>query len=330
MNSKSTQLSIASQSATVGVATFVWLGVMVLLWGASWPVTKLALATVPPLWLAAIRFGSAAICLFGFVWWKGLLSRPPVGDWPIVASMSMLQMMAFTGLGMIAMTRTDTSHAVLLAYTTPLWGVLVSWLALRQAPTRMQLLALLVGLSGTALICSPLEMDWHAPGTLMGSIFLLIGAIAWAVTIFHIRHHHWHTSPLALAPWQMLLATIFLTVLAWVVEGAPRWGATDWHLLGMLFFIGPVATSVCFVISAEYGRRISVFAMSNFTLGVPLIGIVTSFLFLGNHLTGLFLIGLTLVFFGAVLAAAAGAPLPAFRFLQRGKCEKETTSPVSG
>ncbi|OUI80086.1 hypothetical protein HC62_18065 [Acetobacter tropicalis] len=75
---------------------------------------------------------------------------------------------------------------------------------------------------------------------------------------------------------------------------------------------------------------ISVFAMSNFTLGVPLIGIVTSFLFLGNHLTGLFLTGLTLVFFGAVLAAAAGGPLPAFRFLQRGKCEKETISPVSG
>jgi drug/metabolite transporter (DMT)-like permease len=118
MNSKSDRPSRTHQPAAVGVATFVWLGVMVLLWGASWPVTKLALATVSPLWLAAIRFGSAAICLFGFVWWKGQLCRPPVGDWSIVASMGMLQMMAFTGLGMIAMTRTDTSHAVLLAYTT--------------------------------------------------------------------------------------------------------------------------------------------------------------------------------------------------------------------
>ncbi|WP_308721498.1 DMT family transporter [Komagataeibacter xylinus] len=141
---------------------------MVLLWGASWPVTKLALATVSPLWLAAIRFGSAAICLFAFVWWKGLLARPPVGDWPIVASMGMLQMMTFTGLGMIAMTRTDTSHAVLLAYTTPFWGILVSWLAFRQTPTRMQFLALLVGLSGTALICSPLEMDCKYPTRIAG------------------------------------------------------------------------------------------------------------------------------------------------------------------
>ena len=42
--------------------------------------------------------------------------------------------------------------------------------------------------------------------------------------------------------------------------------------------------------------------MSNFTLGVPLIGIVASWLFL----TGPFLIGPILVFSGAVIAAAAG------------------------
>ena len=58
--------------------------------------------------------------------------------------------------------------------------------------------------------------------------------------------------------------------------------------------------------SAEHGRRITIFAMSNFTLGVPLIGIVASWLFLGNRITGPFLIGPILVFSGAVIAAAAG------------------------
>lgn len=326
MCSKLPQSPNANQSVATGVVTFVWLGVMVLLWGASWPVMKLALTSISPLWLAAIRFGSAAVCLFGFVAWRGQLVRPSAADWPIVASIGFLQMMAFTGLGMIAMTKTDTSHAVLLAYTTPLWGVLVSWLALRQSPTRMQMLALLVGLSGTALICSPLEMDWQAPGTMMGSVFLLVGAVAWAVTIFHIRHHRWHTSPLALAPWQMLLATVPLTVFAWGAEGAPKFLTTDWHLVGMLFFIGPVATSVCFVISAEYGRRISVFAMSNFTLGVPLVGIMTSWLFLGNPLTGLFLIGLVFVLLGAILAAATGRPRPPGLCPHKNKIREEEIS----
>lgn len=282
-----------------------WLGIMVLLWGLSWPATKLALDSVPPLWLAAIRFGSAALCLFAFLAVRGSLAFPPRADWPIVASMGLLQMMVFTGLGMIAMTHVDTSRAVLLAYTTPLWGVIAGWLLFRNAPTRWQLLALAVGLTGIGLICSPWEVDWSAPGAAMGAVFLVIGAISWSVVILHIKRHRWTASPLSLAPWQMLIATVPLAGFALALEGSPAAIAFDTQLLELLFFIGPVATSACFVISAEHGRRISSFAMSNFTLGVPLVGILSSILLLGNRLSPLFATGLCLVLVGMALAAAA-------------------------
>ncbi|HIZ50914.1 MAG TPA: DMT family transporter [Candidatus Pseudomonas excrementavium] len=290
-----------------GVSTLVWLGVMVLLWGLSWPATKLALDSVPPLWLAAIRFGSAALCLFILLAVRGSLVLPPRADWPIILSIGLLQMMVFTGLGMIAMTHVDTSRAVLLAYTTPLWGVIAGWLLFRDTPTRWQLLALAMGLGGIGLICSPWEMDWSAPGVVMGSVFLIIAAISWSLVILHIRRHRWTASPLSLAPWQMLLATVPLALFASLLEGSPTAIAFDWKLLELLFFIGPVATSACFVISAEHGRRISTFAMSNFTLGVPLIGILASVLLLDNRLSLLFVLGLCLIVCGMVLAAAAAA-----------------------
>jgi drug/metabolite transporter (DMT)-like permease len=234
-----------------------------------------------------------------------MLRLPSRLDWPIVASIGLLQMMVFTGLGMIAMTHVDTSRSVLLAYTTPLWGVLASWLLFRNAPTRLQLLALALGLAGIGLVCSPLEMDWSAPGSVMGAAFLLIGAIAWSVVILHIRHHRWAAPPLALAPWQMMLASIPLAGFAYALEGQPGTIPFDARLLELLFFIGPVATSACFVISAEYGRRISTFAMSNFTLGVPLIGIVASVIVLGSPLSTVFVIGLGFVVAGMLLAAIA-------------------------
>ncbi|ONG56098.1 hypothetical protein BKE38_06860 [Pseudoroseomonas deserti] len=297
--------SLAPIQLPAGTGTRLWLLAMVLLWGLSWPATALALQSVPPLWLAAIRFGSAAVCLFVFVGLRGQLRLPPRADWPIVASIGLLQMMAFTGMGMIAMTRTDTSHAVLLAYTTPLWSLLMGWAMFRQAPSRAQALALAVGLSGVALIVSPLEMDWQRPGVVTGAALLLGGAICWSAVILHIRRHRWTTPPLALAPWQMLLATIPLTAIACAVEGSPAAIPMTPHLLQLLAFIGPVATSACFVISAEHGRRISAFAMSNFTLGVPLIGVLASVFFLGNRLSAVFLAGLTLVFAGMVLAGMA-------------------------
>lgn len=295
----------AQPAQMTGIKSLLWLALMVLLWGLSWPATKLALNTVPPLWLAAIRFGSAALCLFGLLAVRGKLVLPTRVDWPIVASNGFLQMMVFTGLGMIAMVHVDTSRAVLLAYTTPLWGVVVGWLALRQTPTRWQLAALLLGLAGIGLICSPWEMDWSAPGAVMGAAFLLVGAISWSVVILHIKRHCWSASPLALAPWQMLLATVPLAAIAYGLEGAPTEIAWDLRLVELLVFIGPIATSACFVISAEHGRRVSTFTMSNFTLGVPLIGILASVLFLGNQLTVLFAAGLGLVVAGMVLAATA-------------------------
>ncbi|CAM3785785.1 EamA family transporter [Rahnella bruchi] len=287
--------------------TVCWLLVMVVLWGLSWPATKLALNDVPPLWLGAIRFGSAGVCLFIFVAFKKQLRLPAKSDLPIVLSIGVLQMVVFTGLGMIAMQYTDTSHAVLLAYTTPLWGIVSSWLLLRHTPSAIQICALVIGLAGIGLICSPLEMDWSKPGVVMGCAFLITGAISWSLVIVHVRHHKWTATPLSLAPWQMLIATLPLIFIARLIDGSPQAIHLSKGLLGLLFFIGPIATSVCFVISSEYGRRISVFAMSNFTLGVPLIGALASIVLLGTSLSGLFLAGLALVFAGVSMTAFSSA-----------------------
>ncbi|MCC6983643.1 MAG: EamA family transporter [Bauldia sp.] len=285
--------------------TAVWLGAMVLLWGLSWPAMKLALGAVPPLWLGAIRFGSAAICLFVFLGIRGQLSLPPRKDWPILLSVGGLQMMAFTALGLIAMQHTDAGRAALLAYTTPLWGVIVAWLLVRQVPTGWQILALVIGMAGIAVIVSPLEMDWSQPGVLMGCVFLLLAAIAWSIVIVHVRRHSWTARPIRLAPWQMLLATIPLTIAAIVYEGSPA--AIEWspNLVALLAYIGPVATSACFVISAEYGRRVSTFAMSNITLGVPVVGVIASAILLGETVTVPLVIGLALIVAGVIVAGFA-------------------------
>jgi len=295
-----------TQASRTGASTLVWLCVMVLLWGLSWPATKLALGSISPLWLATIRFGSAAVTLFLYLAIIRSLRFPPRADWPIVASMGFLQMMVFTGLGMIAMTHVDTGRAVLLAYTTPLWGVIASWLLFRDAPTRLQMAALGVGIAGIGLICSPMEIDWTAPGAVLGAAFLLIGAICWSLVIVHIKHHQWTATPLMLAPWQMLIAAVPLAGFAYALEGVPSLALFDHRLMELLLFIGPVATSACFVISAEQGRRISTFAMSNFTLGVPLIGVASSVFFLGAGFSTIFGIGLCLIVAGMLMAAAAG------------------------
>ncbi|MDN7355382.1 DMT family transporter [Acetobacter senegalensis] len=154
--------------------TNFWLGVMVVLWGLSWPAMKIAFGLMDPLWMATLRFATAGFCLFLFLGWRRELKMPKRGDWAILASIGGLQMMAFTALGVTAMQYTDASHAALLAYTTPLWGLLAGWLLFGDRPTSTQLIALCVGLCGIGLICSPLEMDWNRPGAVLGAAMLLL------------------------------------------------------------------------------------------------------------------------------------------------------------
>ena len=286
----------------IAVPTGVWLALMVLFWGLSWPAMKLCLAAAPPLWLAALRFSSAGAVLFGLLALGGRLRWPPRADWPVLASVGLLQMMAFTALGLIAMRHTDAGRAALLAYTTPVWVLLGTCLVLRGRPSPRQGLAILLGLVGVAVVCSPMGMDWTDPDVLLGNGLLLFCALCWAGVILHVRHHRWQSRPLDLAPWQMLLAAVPLAVAAFAVEG-PLAVAWSPRLIGLLVFIGPVATSFCFVIFATVGRRIDSFTMANATLGVPAVGLLSSALLLGERLGPALLIGLGCLAAALVTAA---------------------------
>lgn len=214
-------------------------------------------------------------------------------------------MMAFTALGLTAMQYTDAGRAAILGYTTPLWGVLAAWALVGQRPTAWQGLALCVGMSGVALICSPLEMDWGNPLVVKGNLFLLLAAICWSLVILHVRRHRFTARPLELAPWQMAFAAVPLGLAAWGFEGSPGRVAWTPDLLALLIYIGPVATSACFVISTEYGRRISTFAMTNVTMGVPIVGMLSSAVLLGERITLPLAAGLALIVGGTALAAVA-------------------------
>ena len=57
----------------------------------------------------------------------------------------------------------------------------IAWLLFRQAPSRLQLTGLAIGMSGVVAVCSPAELDWTQPGTVKGALFLLLAAVSWAL-----------------------------------------------------------------------------------------------------------------------------------------------------
>jgi drug/metabolite transporter (DMT)-like permease len=50
------------------------LALLVLIWGASWPVIKIGVTTVPPIWFACLRYVVGTACLVVVVALRGELT----------------------------------------------------------------------------------------------------------------------------------------------------------------------------------------------------------------------------------------------------------------
>ncbi|MGE7155073.1 DMT family transporter [Methylorubrum rhodesianum] len=264
--------SSALRRAGVGSAPALVLGGAILLWGANWPVMKLGLGHVSPLWFSALRFATGAACLFAWQAARGAVWRPRGADLPFIASIGLLQMMLFTALGAVAMTHLPAGRSAILSYTTPIWVVPMAVLVFGERLGRLQWAGIGLAALGVAILFNPHAIDWR-DGTVLGAHGMLLAAsAAWAVCILHLRHGRSAASAAQLAPWQMLLAAAVLLPLARATEG-PFTGDGTVTFWACLIFVGPLATAFGFCAVNAASRQVPASRMSTLMLAVPVTGL---------------------------------------------------------
>lgn len=195
------------------------LALLVLIWGASWPVIKIGVTTVPPIWFACLRYVAATMCLLVFAALRGELTLPSASDWKLIAVSSVLQMATYSAFTGLALTRLPPGRSSVLAFSTPLWVVPLSAWRLREQVPWSGWIGAGAGLAGVLVIASPgLQRTSH--DQLVLYTLLMSAAAGWAVAIVFVRGHRFQTSALALAPWQTLVAAGLLLLFAIGSEGA--------------------------------------------------------------------------------------------------------------
>lgn len=277
----------------------VLLALLILTWAISWPVIKIGVTTVTPIWFASLRYVVASVCLFAFVALRRGLVLPPRPDWPLVAVSGALQMGAYSALTALALTVLPPGRASVLAFSTPIWVVPLAAWKLRETVSRPAMLGVVAGLSGVVAIAAP---SFHPSGIeqIVAYAMLAGAAAAWAISIVFVRSHRFTATPLELAPWQMLVSAALLLPLAVVVEGAPPpIGASG---AASLAYVGPVATAFAYWAVVEAGRHFPASTMSMALLATPSLGILISALALGETVGASLVAGVVLIAAGIRLA----------------------------
>lgn len=274
-----------------GPAVYLLAAATVAVFGLNWPIMSAGVDLVPPLWLAALRMGGAAIVIAAAMSTRGL-RRPHAADRPILVSVGLARLALVTALVFSALKFVPPGRSSILVYTASLWTVPLAVVFLHERLTWLRLAGIVCGCAGIVLLLEPWALAWSDTQLLLGLGMLLVAAVASAATTVHIRGHRWVGTPLELMPWQLALAAVPVALLAVAIEGPPgfRWTATTVAivayqvLLGSGFGLWGLLT---------IGRSLPAITTNLTLMAVPVVGLASSIVLTGEALTPA--VGLSLV-----------------------------------
>jgi drug/metabolite transporter (DMT)-like permease len=286
----------------------VLLGGVVLAWGTNWPVTKLIVHDVTPLWATAIRCMIAAATLAPMLWAQGAFIVPKRGDLPVVFCTSILHLAAFSALVAAGLQFVPAGRAIVLGYTTPIWVAIGAAMLLSEPITRYRALGIVFGLAGLAVIFNPQTLGWSDRQALFGSGLILLAAFCWAGNIVYVRAHQWISTPFQLVFWQVLLAAVLLSLIAGIAEGPPHIAWTG-RLATLMLYSGIVCTAFANWAMTMVNRSLPAVTTSLCLLATPLLGILSATAILNEPLEPSLFLAMALIIGGIALGTIAGGSL---------------------
>jgi drug/metabolite transporter (DMT)-like permease len=281
----------ASDRADVGARLMLLL--LCFIWGITWPIMRIALYEIPPLSMRTMTAALGALTLYLACRFQGRSLRlPDAKSWAHVTIASLLNIVAFTVFGSFAQLTAATSRVTILAYTMPIWAVLLAWLLLGDRPNRTQAFALALCAAGLAILVYPLAATKIAPGIWLA----LLTGVCWAGGTVYLKWAQIKADPMGVASWQVTIAFVVTAAFMLIFEGRLHVAGASTVALLCTASTGFLANGVAYGLWFAIIRRLPAATASLGVLGSPVIGVIASILILGERPTAADLVGFALIF----------------------------------
>jgi drug/metabolite transporter (DMT)-like permease len=153
---------------------------LAVLWGGSYPLTKLALKTIPPFTLVALRVSIAAVLLLVIVWWKQLSLPREARVWGAFFVQACFNSIVSWSCVAWGQQFVPSALAGILNSTSPIFVFLItSMLTRHEAATAEKLLGTIAGLGGVCLIIG-VDVVQELGQQVVAQLALVAGALCYA------------------------------------------------------------------------------------------------------------------------------------------------------
>jgi len=265
-----------------------------LIWGATFPVSAIALQSTPPIFFAFLRF----LCAAAFI---VVIPRPAV-PWSKLLLLGLLLGAGQYGFLFVSMTQgISAGLASLLVHTQAFFTIVIAMFVYSERLRGRQVAAIALALLGLAC----LVVNRAESGALVGLGLILIAALSGASGNILLKSLG-KVQMLAVAVWMSLAVPLPLLVLSMIfeVQDSPLelLETITWPTIGAVVYSAVLATVLAFAVWGRLFTSYPAAVVAPFFLLVPVFGIGLSAIFLGERLSALQISGAVLIFVGLTLA----------------------------
>ncbi len=288
-------------------AVYSLLVLVTLILGFNWPVMATGVAEISPVWMGVFRVAGAFVVIFPLTVATGTFRLPPKADLPIIGSLAVIRLATVFVLVFTALQLVPPGRSSVIVWTASLWTVPIAAVFLGEQMIGKRWLGLTLGVSGVIILFEPWGVAWGEEGVVLGHVLLVLAAVLNAATSVHIRGHRWTISPLQAVPWQLGAALAILFTLAMATEG---WPEIEWTVqLGwVVAYQGILASGIAFWAQIVVLRHLAAVSANLTLMAVPVVGVVSSAIVVGEPVTATLLAGLVLIIAGVTLNLRSDRP----------------------
>ena len=292
-------------------AAYASFAAICVIWGTTFLAIRIAIETIPTLYVTGLRFVSAGVLLLLIAFARGERLPRRAGAWRHELLTGVL-MFGFGNASMVwAENYISSGLTALLAATIPLWLAVLDALFIRQeALSPRRVLGLLIGFSGVALLVLPgLSAPDRRP-FLLGVLGTQMSAVAWCLGTIRMRYRPSGVGGATGPAMQMLLGGIAVTTVAMLTRPLHdvTFNARTFTALAYLSVFGSVIAFTAYhvAVKAIPPGRLGLYAYVN-----PPVAVVAGALVLGEVVTWRMIAAMAVILAGVTLArSGAGRVAP--------------------
>lgn len=272
------------------------------LWGSQYVISKIALRTVPPVTLLALRYLVSVPALFIVLRLRHALPPVKKGDWPILFAIGFTGYFASFCLQMLGINRLTGSVSSLLGAMNPIFIPILAAFFLHERITPAKIACVALSMAGVVVIVG---VDGTVDAS--GALLMLASVFLWSTASIIIRRVSGRYDPMQIALIAILCALPFTGGWSLIELQSAPCSFTLESVLAVLY-MGVLGTAVTHSLWNYSLRVMDASFCSMFYPMQPLVSSVLGVLFLHEAVTPGFVIGALMICCGIVAAVISAKP----------------------